>query len=410
MAATDRPIVICQIAFASDPLAASPTWTDVSAYFLSLDSKYGRQYDLGRFEAGQATIVLDNTDRRFDPTNASSPYVPNIVPAKKIRVSAVWSATTYYVFTGYIEAWPPGWDAPLSDEMALPCSDGFLYFNGVKYSGTLPNEYSNSAVETFLDVIGWPSGIGNRLNTGHGQTFIQGDAYTNLNALQYLQNITDAENGAIFIDGQGRVNFQGRHYRILNSGTSDGVFGYDLAGGQIPYAAIEPVYDDTQIYNDVHVSAVGGTEQIATDSASQQAYFTRSLPKLELIIGDGSAFGSALPDAEAAGMAQWLLYNHKDAALRFRSLTVSGHADDSVWPHALGRVISDRVTAVWVPPSGATITRDCYIESIAQHITQDEWTTTWELSAADAAGGATSWWIWDDPVHGVWTTDDRWAY
>src|SRR3970282_1328224 len=43
---------LLEIAFASPPLAESPTWTDVSDYFVRGETRRGRSHELGRTDAG----------------------------------------------------------------------------------------------------------------------------------------------------------------------------------------------------------------------------------------------------------------------------------------------------------------------------------------------------------------------
>ena len=81
------PTLTLEIAFATDP-GSTPTWTDVSAYLKSFSTRRGRQNELDRFEAGSAEILLDNADRRFDPTYTSGAFYGNIKPMKKVRLSA----------------------------------------------------------------------------------------------------------------------------------------------------------------------------------------------------------------------------------------------------------------------------------------------------------------------------------
>ncbi|WP_068925043.1 hypothetical protein [Planobispora rosea] len=55
-----------------------PTWTDISAWTRGVSIRRGASRvdsPLLRYEAGTATIRLDNRDRRFDPTNLAGPYV-----------------------------------------------------------------------------------------------------------------------------------------------------------------------------------------------------------------------------------------------------------------------------------------------------------------------------------------------
>lgn len=56
----------------------SPTWTDISAWVRRVNIKRGSSRMDGpvlRYDAGTATLWLDNRDRRFDPENLAGPYV-----------------------------------------------------------------------------------------------------------------------------------------------------------------------------------------------------------------------------------------------------------------------------------------------------------------------------------------------
>lgn len=60
-----------EIAWATAP-GATPTWTDVTAYVRGATVRRGRQYETVRDQAGQCTLTLHNTDRRFDPFYAGA--------------------------------------------------------------------------------------------------------------------------------------------------------------------------------------------------------------------------------------------------------------------------------------------------------------------------------------------------
>jgi hypothetical protein len=148
-----------------------------------------------------------------------------------------------------------------------------------------------------------------------------------------------------------------------------------------------PSYDDSQIWNDVRVTADGGTVQTASDATSQAAYFKRTLAKSGLWIGDASGIGGATPDEEASNAAQWHLANYKDPALRFKSVTVAGASGDSVWTQMLSREISNRITVVRRPPGGgAAISAEVFIEAVEHRIGGNiiDWRTTWQLSPASS--------------------------
>jgi hypothetical protein len=247
-----------------------------------------------------------------------------------------------------------------------------------------------------LTSIGWPAGD---RALSLGQTSIDAFTATNKPLLQHFQDIVEAENGLLYMRGDGVVVFQNRHYRLTTSAstTSQGTFG-DGGGSELPYQSVSPSYDDAQIWNDVRVTAATGTEQAASDSTSQSAYFTRTLVKSGLLIGDASGVGGNTPDNEAAGLAGWLLATYKDPVLRFDRIDLDGAVSDSLWPHMLGRDISDRITVKRrPPPSGSTtISQECWIEAVEHRITDItasflRWQTAWQLSPANAAG----WWILD---------------
>jgi hypothetical protein len=92
------------IAFASQPDAATPLWTDVTAY---VDGEIvitrGRPSELDEVQPSTLTVPLNNADHRFTPGNPYSPYYPNVKPARRIRVTETIDGITYYLFDGYIQ-------------------------------------------------------------------------------------------------------------------------------------------------------------------------------------------------------------------------------------------------------------------------------------------------------------------
>jgi len=155
------------------------------------------------------------------------------------------------------------------------------------------------------------------------------------------------------------------------------------------------------------VTRTGGTEQIANDTTSQAAYFTRTLTKNLPI----------LTDTEALSLAQWLVGIYGTPIFRFTSVTLDGHMTDALWPHMLGRAISERITITQRPPPHATgeaISEDCYIESIAHAIESSRdgvfWRTTFGLSSASALAGGGAFWILQDATYGVLQSTTKLAY
>jgi len=389
------PTLLIEIAFGDAPLTAiaSNIWTDITAYVISFSTKRGRQNTLGRIEAGTAELVLDNSDRRFDPTYTSSPYSPNVVPMKKLRISATYSGTTYRLFVGHIESWPPDWPGGLDATTTIRCSDAFKYFALKKLNGAYSNEFTNWSIDTWLTNISWPAAD---RSLASGQSQIQSGTFTNTPALQHFQNVVDVENGLFFMGGDGKATFQNRHYRLTNSLSSVATFGD--GAGELPWLHVTSRYDDTNLWNEARVTRTGGTEQVATDTASQAAYFTRTLTKnLPLYT-----------DAEALALAQWLVGVYASPLFQFMSVTLDGLMDDLLWPHMLSRALSERITITERPPpiSASIITQECYIEAIAHEVGSDYWRTTFQVSPASAL----TYWVLQDAVYGVLNVTTRLAY
>jgi hypothetical protein len=371
-----RPSITVQIAFASNPLA-TPVWTDVTSYVRAdrpISIRRGRQQALSRIEAGTCSLTLNNLDRRFDPTNNSSPYAPNVVPNRRMRIRATWNSVTYDLFTGFIDEWPPAWPLTNDSSVTIRATDAFKPFARKKVTLSRGAEYSNWRIVAMLDAFGWPAGDRSIAN---GQSLIQAVSLDKTPILQHLQDVATSENGQVFVDGSGRVVFQDRHWRLTNPAatTAQAIFGD--SGTELPYTDLRPSYDESELYNEILVTRVGGTTQSAVDTASQDAYLPLTLERSGLLM---------TTDNEAFDAANWLLRRYKAPALRFKAMTVDGQANDAIWPHALGRTISDRITVRRRPPGGGLlIAQDCLIEAMEHQISSTRWNTSWQLSPATSS-------------------------
>lgn len=93
------PETTVEIAFNAGPATdpASRTWTDVSDY-VELDAGIqitgGRADERTTCEANTVGLVVDNSDGRFTPELASSPYYPNVKLRRPIRVRSTYPPTS----------------------------------------------------------------------------------------------------------------------------------------------------------------------------------------------------------------------------------------------------------------------------------------------------------------------------
>jgi len=86
------PTVKVEVAFNAGftTAAASRTWTDVTAYLRrspGVNFAFGRGDERAAADANRLSMTLNNSDGRFTPGNASSPYYPNVKLGRPVRVT-----------------------------------------------------------------------------------------------------------------------------------------------------------------------------------------------------------------------------------------------------------------------------------------------------------------------------------
>lgn len=145
--------VSVEFGFGSPPGAASPTWTDVSAFVdlqaAPLRISPGRTNDSPGLAPRSCAFTLDNRDGRFDPRNTSGPYYGDLVPRVPVRVRVAYSGTTRTLFRGFVDG---GWPQNLIRReryVEVSCLD----FAGYAAQVDAPATAWDVAVETAVDNV-----------------------------------------------------------------------------------------------------------------------------------------------------------------------------------------------------------------------------------------------------------------
>lgn len=404
------PTVTVEVAWTTDPLDASPSYTDISTYALSFTSARGRSDNLADISAQKATVKLDDRDLRFDPLNTGGAYYPNVKPRRKVRISAVYNAVTYYPWTGFLERMPPDWRRPGYTEVEAEAQDGFSILSLADLpAGSYPAELTSDRIARVLDAVGWPSGATHRnLDTGKSTVVAVTIADGETKALAHLQDVAKSELGLVFIDGQGRFTFHNRQHRFDTASdyTSVATFG-DGGGTELDWDDVGPDWDLDRVINQWSITPYGGAVIVRSDATSKAAYGPRGQSR-ELLISDVN---------EATDQADWLLARTKDVAYRFDRLILrpsaiaAGSLQDSLFAQALGREIGDRITVKVRPPGGGyTISQECWIEGVQHKVSDQSWETVFMLDTVDPTlqTGA-GYWILDDTTYSVLDTSTRLA-
>lgn len=385
------PTVEISIDFANDPTSSTRTWVDITPYVREFATRRGRSDALSRINTGTLSLVLQNQDGRFDPTYAASPYYPNVLPMRRIRVLAQWAGVTYNVFHGYVEDWPLSF--PNDGKNALvhvSAVDALAILALFDLSGqSYASQLSSIRGSAVLTTCGFGT-ADMSISTGQSTLVASGTISANTDARSHLLDVEASENGLLFVDAGGTFVFHDRHFRPVNRATSSGTIG--TGTGLIGYRDIRTSYGVGEIWNAITVTANGGSAETFVDAASTASYYRRSLG---WPVGGSYLVAS---QAEALNAAQYVGGLYAQPALRVPEVAVVGAGGTANWPKILAFEISTLETIAHVTPAGGTITGDKFVEGVRHQVTfEREWDTYVQLSDAPAQAA----WVLGDPVYSL---------
>jgi hypothetical protein len=341
---------------------------DVSDITLRASIRRGRNRILNKFEAGSATVVLEDTNGDWVPTNTSSPYYGKLVPLRKIRIYADYNSVRYYLYSGYITSYDTNFQLGLESisSVTLQCVDAFRLFSNVAIStvaGTSVGQTTGARMNNLLDVPNFPTSM-REIDTG--DSTVQADPGSERDLLSALQVIENSEFGGFYIDPEGNAIFLSRDTLAQKADGTATNFADDGTG--ISYQAIDFAYDDTLIFNDVTVNREGGTAQTVQDTSSIETYFIHSGKREGLLIQT---------DAESLDQATMILQSRKDAIFRIDSigLNLADDAETARIVAGLSLDIFDLTNITKATPGSGSVTLELFVQGVQQDITTNTWTT-----------------------------------
>ena len=387
--------ITVEIAFDSNPLDSSQTWTDVSQYLRSFETSRGRLTNLAQFQTGTATVTLDNRDNRFSPNQSTYYYDATnsrtkIQPLKRLRIRAEYNAVTYDLFHGFVESFPvqyagQGYDASTKlrvvDAFKLffqATLDGIGWQLGISKLGsttrltlTQAQELSSVRVKNILDSFGYSN---QAISTGNLQVQTQP---TTDDVLTALKKVETAENGTFFIAANGNATFRNRNYRLTNTTTPVATFGQGVA--ELPYVDIISTYDDNKIINTVQRTRTGGTTQIAIDSDSVERFGTHVLTESGTL---------NVSDVDALSIADQKVVANSIPETHIEALSFAPQQNVNLWEKALGLDIGSYVQTNVTTPSSSVETYNLFIERIRHKVDARNKTWNWNIGLSPAETGA----------------------
>jgi len=290
-------------------LAGATVFTDVTNKTLSVTTSRGRSRDLDAFTTGTASILLDNLDAGFDPTNASGAYFGGIEPLMAVIIDATTDGgSNYYpIFSGFVNTWLVNYPNSADSTVQVTCADAFMKLANTQLnSASISSASTGAFITEILDNASVAFSPDRSIETGNSTMASQ---TLSENTLQAIQTAEFSEQGAVFIAKNGDFIFKERHSTYVN--TISATFSDD--GSDLPYNRMDQILGNDFLYNNVRLKREGGSEQTASDPASQSKYLIRTFSRQDL-------YNST--DATVSDIANHILAKYAEVDPRFSDVEV----------------------------------------------------------------------------------------
>jgi hypothetical protein len=362
---------------------------DLTSVTRAINIRRGRNLTRDTYEAGVATVRIFDPNSYFNPQNTSSPYYGQLTPLRKLRISATYGTSTYYLFSGYTTDYVYSYDqAENVSYVSINASDAFRLFNLAAItaiSGQADGQDTGTRIDKILDTVDFPTSM-RSISTGDSLT--QADAGNSRTSLSAIKNAEFSEQGAYYLSPEGNAIFKNRSEVISSAGVTP--IAFNQTSG-IPYKNLKFAFDDKLIVNQANITRLGGTTQVYTDADSVATYFPHSITSSDLVIQT---------DADAANIAAIYVATRADTTIRIDEMTLD--LLDPAVPTAtiLGMDYFTNVLITNIQPDGSTITKNLQVQGVAWDITPSSWLGTFSTQESLVDG-----FILDDIYYGQLNDD-----
>ena len=354
---------------------------DISDMVMKVSTRRGRNRILANFEAGTATVTINDPNSDFNPQNTASPYYPYLIPLRKIRIYAETTVggltQEVNLFAGYISSYDTGFyqGVQQTSTVTLQCVDGFRLLNNVSTGvtpipGCTAGQLSGDRINSILDFADWP---GSQRISNPGNSTMQADPGGARSVLAAIQTVEQSEFGAFFMSRSGKTTFLERDTLSKRAALLPRYYtdSQTPTPTQFTYSTLDFAYDDQLILNNVTVTRnddgiLPAIPQTWDDAASKLKYFTKSGQRTGILVEN---------DTESLKQAQTLVAARKNAELRIDSFTVNMYASISE-ANTLINLTSDIYDLVFVEkdmPGGSTMQQELFIQGVQHDVTPNSW-------------------------------------
>jgi hypothetical protein len=338
---------------------------DVTDVTRSINIKRGRNILRDTYEAGTATVRIYDQDGRFNPQNTSSDLFGQLTPLRKLRISATYLGTSYYLFSGYTTTYTYTYDqAEQVSYVDITAVDGFRLFNLANITtvtGQANGDDTGERIGKILDTVSFPNSM-RTIDTG--DSLCQADPATTRTALNAIVNAEFSEQGAFYMDSEGQAVFKNRTAVVASAGGTPIEFNQT---GDIPYKNLAFAFDDKLIINQATITRIGGTAQFAEDAGSVATYFPHSVNYNDLVVQT---------DTDANNIARIYVATRSDTTIRIDAMTLDLLDPAVPTGTVLGMDYFTNVDISNIQPDGSTITKNLQVQGISWDITPNRWLGT----------------------------------
>jgi hypothetical protein len=325
----------------------------------------GRNIMRDQYEAGTAVIRVIDPDSNFNPQNVNSIFFGFLTPLRKIRVSASFEGSTYFLFSGYttdyVYYYPQGEETGYVD---IQCVDAFRLMQqaGIVSVASAPaGQNTGARVAAILDQVRWPS---NMRSLDTGSTLCVADPSTNRTSLDALLNAAFSEQGAFYINSSGTAIFKNRPNTI--TAASHTPIEFNQTSG-IPYKNLTFAFDDKLIINSAGMTRVGGSQQISENEASITKYFPHQLNQENLV---------CQTDADALNIARIYVATRQETTIRIDAMTVDLLDSSVPTGTMLNMDYFQPLKITNIQPDGSSIVKTLQCQGLAWDITPNQMQVT----------------------------------
>lgn len=349
-------------------LAVPGSWTDVTDDCLgTITIQRGRSRMLDETQAGSGQLELNNSTRRWDPTNTSSPFNP-IEVWRKFRIQALLGVTTYPLMYAFARSYRVDWRAnefPNVSRTTVPLADGIAILAQQQYTANFAQQEYGARINSILSLadVGWPSAWRSGMSaTGYDVAAVTGAHKMALDGIREAVLTSGVDPGRVSIDGAGLF--------AVNPGSASG---YTFGPDDLPYTAAALELSDDLIYNIISVTPTGLVEQVRKDPTSIAKYGRKRLARAT----------ANVTIADASALALDIITAYKNPKVRPEGFTVRPGRNSDLWEAVLSIDLGDTFTMKQTPPGGgSTFSKTMKVLGLTHTFPVEHlgnWTTTYNL-------------------------------